>query len=154
MRTWPTDLTYWLTTVHRVFQKWLEIMFAKLYFLIAWRKSEVTHQNMPPAFKSPNVAVLLIVLKYSLILLSAMLPVLKPTRIIRNTMQSSYNSLWIHLLCFCCWGGCVSDKNFTQEWLLQLSRAWGCCIGRLWLYDSWRHHSPWCQIRDTSIYQR
>ena len=35
-----------LATVHRVFQKWLEIMLAKLRFLIAWPEREITRQNI------------------------------------------------------------------------------------------------------------
>ena len=44
------------STVSRIFQKWLDIMYFKLCFLITWPKREVIRQNLPPAFKSlyPN----------------------------------------------------------------------------------------------------
>ena len=40
------------STVSRIFQKWLDIMYSKLGFLITWPKREVICQNLPPAFKS------------------------------------------------------------------------------------------------------
>ena len=41
-----------VASVSRIFQKWVDIMFAKLRFLIAWPQRDVIRQNMPPLFKS------------------------------------------------------------------------------------------------------
>ena len=39
------------TSVTRIFQKWLEVMYHRLHFLIKWPEREVIRQNMPMAFK-------------------------------------------------------------------------------------------------------
>lgn len=45
-----------LTTASRNFQKWLDVMYARLKFIIKWPSREVIKSNMPPAFKQlyPN----------------------------------------------------------------------------------------------------
>ena len=40
-----------LSTCSRNFQKWLEVMYCRLKFLIKWPAREIIKQNMPPAFK-------------------------------------------------------------------------------------------------------
>ena len=39
------------TVVSRSFQKWLDVMYYRLKFLIMWPSREVIRENMPPAFK-------------------------------------------------------------------------------------------------------
>ena len=40
-----------LSTVHDVFQKWLEVMFVHLKFLIKWPEQDIVRTNMPRIFK-------------------------------------------------------------------------------------------------------
>ena len=41
-----------VASVSKIFQKWVDIMFAKLCLLIAWPQRDIIRQNMPPSFKS------------------------------------------------------------------------------------------------------
>ena len=39
-----------LSTVSSTFSKWVDILFTRLHFLIAWPEKEILLQDMPPAF--------------------------------------------------------------------------------------------------------
>ena len=47
--------------VSKIFQKWLDVMFVRLRFLITWPSREVLKQNMPEVFKQlyPNCRVII-----------------------------------------------------------------------------------------------
>ena len=65
-----------LSTASCTFSKWIDILFTRLHFLIAWPQKEVLLQNMPPAFSQlyPR-CVSSIVRKFSLKLQIHSLPV-------------------------------------------------------------------------------
>lgn len=45
-----------ISTASKIFQKWLDVMYVRLRFMIKWPSREVARQNLPPAFKQsyPN----------------------------------------------------------------------------------------------------
>ena len=110
-----------VATVHRVFQKWLEIMFAKLRFLITWPKREVARQNMPPAFKSlyPQCCCIIDCSEIFIDTPSSYAARSKTYSDYKkhNTVKFLIGITPCGSICFLsrCWGGHVSDKNLTQQ---------------------------------------
>ena len=109
------------TVASRSFQKWLDVMYYRLKFIIMWPSREVIKENMPPAFKQlyPNCVC---IIDCSDIFTDI------PTRFeARSIMYSNYkkhNTVNVLIgitpcesISFLsqCWDGRVSDKVITQE---------------------------------------
>ena len=109
------------STVSRIFQKWLDIMYSKLSFLITWPSREIIRQNMPPAFKSlyPKCCC---IIDCSEVFIE--MPASFSARSQNYSDYKKHNTFKFLIgitpcggICFLskCWGGRVSDKQLTQE---------------------------------------
>ena len=110
-----------VASVSRIFQKWVDIMFAKLRFLIAWPQRDIIRQNMPPLFKSlyPKCCC---IIDCSEIFIN--IPSSYSARSKTYSDYKKHNTIKFLIgvtpcgsICFLsqCWGGRVSDKNLTQQ---------------------------------------
>lgn len=107
--------------VSRIFQKWLDVMCARLTFLISWPVREINQQNMPPVFKQlyPNCRC---IIDCSEIFIET--PKNFDARSKTYSNYKKHNTIKfligitpVGTISFLsqCWGGRVSDKNLTQE---------------------------------------
>ena len=107
--------------VSRSFQKWLEVMYHRLQFLIKWPLREVIKENMPPAFKQlyPNC---ICIIDCSEIFIDT--PKKYEARSVTYSNYKKHNTVKFLIgitpcgsISFLskCWGGRVSDKVLTQE---------------------------------------
>ena len=110
-----------LSVASKLFQKWLDIMFVRLSFLITWPEREVCKHNMPNCFKElyPNCRC---IIDCSEIFIEQ-----PKNYAARQTTYSNYKKnntikFLIGITPFGtisflspCWGGKVSDKNLTQS---------------------------------------
>ena len=105
----------------KIFQKWLEVMFIKLKFLITWPQKGVILANMPPLFKHfyPNCRV---IIDCSEVFIET--PSLLEARSKTYSNYKKHNTIKFLIgitpcgaICFLsrCWGGRVSDKTLTQQ---------------------------------------
>lgn len=109
------------STASRIFQKWLDILFVRLNFLISWPATEIVKQNLPPVFKQlyPNSKC---IIDCSEIFIET--PSNFDTRAKTYSNYNKHNTVKFLVgttpcgaICFLsqCWGGRVSDKILTQE---------------------------------------
>ena len=108
-------------TASNIFNKWLEVMFVRMAFLIVWPEKDVVQKNMPPAFKQlyPDCRV---------IIDCSEIFIRRPTSFVaRSQTYSNYKkhntvkfligiTPWGTVSFISrCWGGRISDKNLTVE---------------------------------------
>ena len=107
--------------VSKNFQKWLDVMFVRLSFLITWPSREVLKQNMPQVFKQlyPNCRV---IIDCSEIFIETPTCFSARSKTYSNYKKQNTVKFLIGVTpCGTisylseCWGGRISDKNLTQE---------------------------------------
>ena len=107
--------------VSRIFQKWLDVMWPRLSFLISWPAREICQHNMPPVFKQlyPNCRC---VIDCSEIFIDT--PKSFDARSKTYSNYKKHNTIKfligitpVGTISFLsqCWGGRVSDKILTQQ---------------------------------------
>ena len=108
-------------TLVNIFQKWLDVMFVRLQFLITWPSRETVRNNMPLVFEQlyPNCRV---IIDCSEIFIET--PTSFDARCRTYSNYKKHNTVKFLIgITPCgtisylshCWGGRVSDKNITQE---------------------------------------
>ena len=108
-------------TMVNIFQKWLNVMFVRLKFLITWPSREILQNNMPLVFQQlyPNCRV---IIDCSDIFTET--PTTFDARANTYSNYKKHNTMKFLIgVTHCgtisylshCWGGRVSDKNITQE---------------------------------------
>ena len=107
--------------VSKIFQKWLEVMYVRMRFLITWPSREVLQQNMPLVFKQlyPNCRV---IIDCSEIFIETPSSFAARSKTYSNYKKHNTVKFLIGITpCGTisylseCWGGRISDKNLTQE---------------------------------------
>ena len=110
-----------IACVSRTIDKWLEVMYIRLKFLISWPSREVLRQNLPETFKQlyPQCVC---VIDCSEIFIE--MPVNFEARSKTYSNYKKHNTIKFLIaitpcgsICFLsqCWGGRVSDKSITLE---------------------------------------
>jgi hypothetical protein len=105
----------------RVFQKWIDVMFNRLKFLIVWPTREVLQQNMPLSFQQvfPNCRV---IIDCSEIFIETPFSFDARAKTYSNYKKNNTVKFLIGItpcgtISFLsqCWGGRICDKNITQQ---------------------------------------
>ena len=108
-------------TMVNIFQKWLNVMFVRLKFLITWPSREILQNNMPLVFQQlyPNCRV---IIDCSEIFTETPTSFNARAKTYsnykkRNTVKFLIGVTPCGTISYLshCWGGRVSDKNITQE---------------------------------------
>ena len=109
------------STASRIFLKWLDLMYARLKFLVAWPSRDIMEKNMPMVFKQlyPRCRC---IIDCSEIYIET--PTSFDARAQTYSNYKKHNTVKFLIgITTCgtisflsqCWSGCVSDKNLTQE---------------------------------------
>lgn len=110
-----------VSTVCRIIDRWVDVMYYRLKFLIKWPSPDVVRHNLPPLFQelSPNCICIIdcsevfIETPHNFSARSATYSNYKK----HNTIKFLIGTTPSGSVCFLskCWRGRVSDKNLTQE---------------------------------------
>uniref|UniRef100_A0A1X7TTH8 DDE Tnp4 domain-containing protein n=1 Tax=Amphimedon queenslandica TaxID=400682 RepID=A0A1X7TTH8_AMPQE len=110
-----------VATVSRIFDKWIDALYARLQFLIKWPSREICTQNMPPFIKELYPACRCII-DCTEIFIEKPSGYVARSKTFSNYKKHNTVKLLIAItpsgsISFVskCWGGKVSDKVLTQE---------------------------------------
>ena len=129
-------------SVSRVMQRWLNVMYVRLKFLIVWPTREIIRKNVPSSIKQHYPACVCTI-DCSETFIDT--PTNFKARAQTYSNYKRHNTIKFLIgitpngsISFLsrCWGGRVSDKNLhdIQYPLLQATLTWRCCISRSWVY--------------------
>lgn len=110
-----------VSLVHKIVSQWVEVMYARLRFLITWPPREIIQNNMPLIFKQlyPNCRCIIDCSE-----LFIEMPTSFDARAKTYSNYKKHNTVKFLIgitpcgtICFLpkCWGGRASDKTITQE---------------------------------------
>ena len=110
-----------ISTVTRMFYKWIEVMFVRMKFLIKWPPRDILQQNLPQAFKDTYPKAVCVI-DCSEIFIDR--PTYFQARAKTYSQYKKHNTIKFLIgvtpcgtICYIsrCWGGRVSDRHLTQK---------------------------------------
>ena len=109
------------STISRIFQAWIDVMYARLKFLIVWPSRDVVRHNMPQVFKDlyPNYCC---IIDCTEIFMERPFTLKARAQTYSNYKHHNTVKLLIGITpcgtisyLSLCWGGRVSDRHLTQK---------------------------------------